>query len=414
MNAVSETLEPRRPQRKLAEATQPLTRPRRILDVWAHVDPRFGGVGPAAACLANAVGAGSPWRSEMVAVCDNNESERHGDIPETVRMIRQEKARPFADIRLAGPLKQAIERADVCHIHGIWLPHSVVGAHIARQLRKPVVFSAHGMLESWDLRNKRFKKELYSRLFQRRALRNVSCLRALSEQEASDYRSYGLDSPIAIVPNGVAPMSRVSPEALLEDHPELSNKQVVLFLSRIHRKKGILELLQAWPSIVRKNADAHLLVAGADFENTGETARQMVESLGIRQSVTFCGVLNGIRKLSALSLARLFCLPSYSEGMSVAVLEALSIGLPVVITKACNVDGVADHGAGYVISAEVNGIADSISAGLSLQRTEWLLMSEAAQALARSRYGWSQIGDTMRSVYEWLAGDAPQPDCILR
>jgi glycosyltransferase involved in cell wall biosynthesis len=208
-------------------------------------------------------------------------------------------------------------------------------------------------------------------------------------------------------------MSRVSPEALLEDHPLLRDKQVVLFLSRIHRKKGILELLQAWPSIVRKNAGAHLLVAGADFENTGETARAMVESLGIRQNVTFCGVLNGARKLSALSLARLFCLPSHSEGMSVAVLEALSIGLPVVITKACNVDGVADYGAGYITSTDVNGIAECISAGLALPQTEWRSMSEAAQALARSRYGWPQIGNTMRSVYEWLTGDASKPDCIV-
>ncbi len=396
-----------------ADPNQSSIKTRRILDVWAHVDPRFGGVGPAAASLATAVQSGSEWRSELLAVCNRNEPERHGDIPAAVQVISEEGTRPFADLRLVDPLTQAIKKADVCHIHGIWLAHCMVGPHIAKEFRKPLVWSAHGMLEPWDLANKRLKKRLYSWLFQRRALQGASCLRALSEQEANDYRSYGLKNPIAVVGNGVAPISRVSPDAILQKYPQLNGKQVVLFLSRIHRKKGILELLRAWPSVVRKHADAHLLVAGADYEDTEGTARQMIQSLGIHQTVTFCGVLNGVGKLGALSAATLFCLPSHSEGLSVAVLEALSIGLPVVITKACNVDGVADTGAGYVTSADASALAENICAGLSLTQQGWRTMSESARLLARRRYDWSRIADAMKSVYEWLLG-GPRPDCLMR
>lgn len=386
---------------------------RRVLDIWAHLDPSFGGVGPAAASLATAVDSDAQWRSEMLAVCNPTESERHTDIPATVRTIRREYPRPLADLRLVDPLKQAITTADICHIHGIWLPHAIVGARLAKQLGTPLVFSAHGMLEAWDLKNNRLKKRLYSLLFQRRALRQASCLRALSEREASDYRSYGLRNPIAIVPNGVAPIARVNPVTFLEKYLQLMEKRVVLFLSRVHRKKGLLELLRAWPSVMRRHSDVHLLIAGREYEDTGVIARQMIQTLGISQAVTFCGVLNGADKIGALSAATLFCLPSHSEGMSVAVLEALSIGLPVVITRACNVDGVADSGAGYVTSPNVSELTDAICAGLSLTREGWRAMSESARLLAQCRYGWSLSGEIMRSVYDWLLG-GPIPNCVMR
>jgi glycosyltransferase involved in cell wall biosynthesis len=389
------------------------SKPRQILDLWAHVDPRFGGVGPAAASLATAIQSGSEWRSEMVAVCNRNEQERHRDIPGDVQMICEEGPRPLAEVRLIRPLKQAIRNSDVCHIHGVWLAHSVVGAHLARELQKPLVWSTHGMLETWDLTNKRLKKRVYSWLFQRRALQGAGCLRALSEQEASDYRSYGLKNPIAIVPNGVAPLDRVDPDACFQKYPFLNGKKIVLFLSRIHRKKGIFELLRAWPSVVAKHGDAHLLVAGADFENDGDIARQIVQRLGTSGSVTFCGVLNGVPKLGALSASTLFCLPSHSEGMSIAVLEALSIGLPVVITKACNVGGVGETGSGYLTAADPDELAENICAGLSLTQAGWRSMSDSARLLARDRYTWPHLGDAMKSVYEWLLG-GPRPACVMR
>ena len=94
------------------------------------------------------------------------------------------------------------------------------------------------------------------------------------------------------------------------------------------------------------------------------------------------------------------------------MLEALSIGLPVVITKACNVDGVAESGAGFITSNEPRELAGVLTDALSVTHAQWRSMSEAAQALALSRYDWGSIGTQMRSVYEWLLGGA-RPDCVL-
>jgi glycosyltransferase involved in cell wall biosynthesis len=400
----------------LAEARQTKssdTSTHRVLDIWAHVDPRFGGVGPCAASLAQAVQAVPRWESHLLAVCVPSEQERHGDIPESVQKVTERGFRPVSDFLLANPIRSAIQRADVCHIHGIWLPHSLAASRIARQQGKPTVFSAQGMLEPWDLANKRLKKQIYSFLFERRSLAQSACLRALHEQEAADYRKYGLKNPIAIVPNGVAQISRVKPTELIQNFPQLIGKRVVLFLGRIHRKKGVFDLVRAWPDVMRRHPDAHLLIAGGEYENAGVVARQIISDLRIENHVTFCGVLNGADKLQALSVATAFCLPSYSEGMSIAVLEALSIGLPVVITRACNVDGVPEAGAGYITPPEGRAIARSLDDCLSLTGAQWQSMSQSAKLLAQSKFAWSQSGESIRAVYEWLLGGA-QPAFILR
>lgn len=383
-----------------------------VLDVWSHIEPRFGGVGPAAAALAKAVGARSDWRFDQVAVCDDNESERSYNIPGSVRTIPASGPRPLTDVRLTERLKHAVSACDVCHVHGIWLPHSLAVRRVARKLSKPVVSSAHGMLEKWELANKQLKKRVYSHLFERPSLSHSACLRALSQQEAEDYRNFGLRNPISIVPNGIEPLEPANTVGLIARFPELRDKQVVLFLSRIHRKKGILNLISAWPEIATRNRAAHLLIAGADFANTENVAKEMVAQMGIADSVTFSGTLNGNLKLSALSYASAFCLPSYSEGMSMAVLEALSIGLPVIITKACNVDGVVESGAGYVVSNEPETLTEIIRSCLSLSATARDAMSASARHLARTRYNWSEIGASMRSVYEWLLG-GPKPACVI-
>jgi poly(glycerol-phosphate) alpha-glucosyltransferase len=388
-----------------------------ILDIWNHVAPKFGGIGPSAAALAHAVEQSAtqrsqPWRSELLAICDRDESERHLDIPRSVQIVVREGRRPVSDLRLASPLKTALAASNVCHVHGIWEAHSLAVGRLAGQLGKPLVSSVHGMLERWELANKGLKKQIYSFLLERPSLSRSSCLRALSEQEAVEYRRFGLNNPVAVVPNGIAPLTRIETSGIFSRFPQAEGKRIALFMARLHPKKGIFNLIRSWPAVVRGIPDAHLLIAGSSFGDTGQKASRMVSELGLDRSVTFCGVLNGDLKIQAMSAARVFCLPSYSEGMSMSVLEALSIGLPVVITSACNVDGVAECGAGLVTSNKPNELADTLSSVLSLGSSQWQSASDSAQLLARSKYDWPEIGAAMQSVYEWLLGGT-QPACVL-
>ena len=384
---------------------------RHVLDMWAHTEPRFGGVGPAASSLGSAV-AGLDWISRQVAICGENEVVPSDGICPSVEKLVERGPRPIADWRLRGGIRRYIEECAVCHVHGLWLPHSLAVRSAARKFGKPVVSSAHGMLEQWDLSNKRLKKQVYSVMFERPSLALSSCLRALSEQEACDYRRYGLRNPIAIIPNGIAAMSKVVAVETLAAYPELAGKKIVLFLSRIHHKKGILNLIEAWRTVAEQDPDAHLVIAGGDFADTEAKAREMVRAYSLSRRVTFCGVVHGRRKMELLSAAHALCLPSYSEGLSVAVLEALSMGVPVVITKACNIGGVESSAAGYVTSNYPSRLSETLLTCLSLSTAEWESMGIRAQKLARDRYEWSKVGGMMASVYGWLLGGA-KPACIV-
>jgi glycosyltransferase involved in cell wall biosynthesis len=294
----------------------------------------------------------------------------------------------------------------------MWLPHTLAARRVARQFGKPVISSVHGMLEKWELANKGLKKKVYSWLFERASLAQSACLRALTAQEAEDYRRYGLRNPIAIVPNGVCPPTRRSTVGLLARFPELQGKRVVLFLGRVHQKKGILNLIEAWREVVQSDDHAHLLVAGGDYEGTLEKCKAAVSRLGLSGAVTFAGTLSGELKEAALSAAVCFCLPSYSEGLSVATLEALSIGLPVVITPACNLEQVAAVGAGLLTRNNPPELAAALSRVLALDIGLWQEMSARASKLAREQFSWNEIGSNMSAVYDWVLGGS-KPACVV-
>jgi len=383
----------------------------RVLDIWCHIDPRFGGVGPAASQLAMEVGRAAGWTIRLSAICGPQDARLADGIPPTVDQTTSASWRPAADLKIGRSLRSAIGECDVCHVHGLWLPHTLAARRVARNLRKPVVSSVHGMLEKWELANKGWKKRIYSRLLERSSLAGSACLRALSHREAEDYRRYGLRNPVAVVPNGIRPLRRTSPDLLFTRFPGLRHKPLVLYLSRVHYKKGILSLVRAWEAVARTHKDAHLLVAGPDCEGTLPRARNIAQQANLDASVTFAGTISGELKRSALSAARYFCLPSYSEGFSVAVLEALAIGLPVIVTPACNIDEVAACGAGLVASNEPDALAASIAKCLDLGESEWQTMSAQALKLARSRYDWGAIAQNMRAVYTWVLG-GPKPACV--
>jgi glycosyltransferase involved in cell wall biosynthesis len=383
-----------------------------VLDVWSHIEPRFGGVGPAASALASAVGLCNGIRAHQIAICDQFEVRRADGIDPRVEQLANPAVRGWADFKLSKILRHAVAGADVCHVHGLWVPHSLAIRRLANQLGKPLVSSVHGMLERREMENKRLKKSVYSWLLERPSLARSLCLRALSEREVGDYRCFGVDRPIALVPNGIRAIERIDTTEFLRTFPQLAGKSVVLFLGRVHPKKGVLNLLQAWKSVARCHDDAHLVIAGPEYAGTLTRARQIIQDLNLQRAVTLMGLISGQTKLAALSAAKYFCLPSYSEGLSVAVLEALSIGLPAIITPECNIPTVASSGAGISTSNEPEALAQTLRACLSIGSRDWQAMSTAAHRLARTQFDWRVTGKAMHSVYEWLLG-GNRPACIV-
>jgi len=380
------------------------------LQVVSHLDAKFGGIAallPMFCASAEAEGARSP----VAGFCNTVEKDNAAAPPRDVTCLPANRILWTLDPWRRSHLKELIRGADGIHIHGIWETHCAVGAALTQSCRRPYILSAHGMLEQWALQNKRLKKAVYATLVETNNLRRATCLRALTRAEVGDYRRIGLTNPVAVVPSGVAIPEDVSASLFLDAYPQLAGKRVMLYLGRLHAKKGLTMLVRAWASSSSSFDDAHLVIAGPDFDGTRAALESLVDELGIRHQVTFTGMLGGPMKWSALAMASIFALPSFSEGFSVAVLEALGMGLPVIVTWGCNIPEVVENRCGWVVEPEQRAIEIAIEESLRLPALDRRMMGERGMALVASRFTWPVVGKQMAEVYRWVLG-GPEPASV--
>lgn len=308
-------------------------------------------------------------------------------------------------------LQKAVREAAVVHNHNLWMLPNHFASAAAHRWGKPVVFTAMGFLEPWALARSRWKKRLVGWWFQDRDLRRAACIHVNTPKEAASVRAYGLRNPIAIVPNGVdiaAVADLPAPSVFEAAHPDLAGKRVCLFLSRLHEKKGLAHLIPAWSRVVQEYQDWHLVIAGPD-DGYETQARRLVDSLGLRRSVTLVGPLYGEEKRAAYAKAECFVLPSFSEGFSMAILEAMACRLPVLLTPACNFSEVVRVGAGVSVEPTVEGTERGLRELLGLPRDELRYMGERGRRLIEQSYTWERVASQMLSLYRWLAAGGPRP-----
>ena len=382
----------------------------RWMQVVSHLDPKYGGLSAAVPELASALTEYSGHTASLACFCAPDEtagSTRHPEL--TISRWPLGRMEWIRNRSVVQHFIAAVSGSDGVHIHGIWEQSTAVACRTARGLQKPYILSAHGMLDPWALRNKRLKKVIYAALTERANVRGAACLHALTRSEARDYRAFGAAAPIAIIPNGVSVPQNLSSDAFFEQFPALRGKRIVLFLSRIHFKKGLDLLVEAWRTVAQTFPDAHLVLAGPDFEGTRAKIETLVAGHQLTQSVTFTGMLGGDLKWSALAAAHCFVLPSYSEGLSVATLEAMGCGVPVVITEQCNLPEVSTFGAGWVIPPDAQRLRHSLDECLENTAEANRRIGERGRALVQERYSWPMIAQQMAEVYDWvLGGPVPQ------
>ena len=315
------------------------------------------------------------------------------------------------DRSLRARFRDQVRASAGLHIHGLWETSTAVAAVAARRAGRPYLISAHGMLEPWALRNKRRKKQIYAALLERGNVAGARCLHALTEAEVDDYRRFGARQPIAVIPNGVSVPQGVSPDLFFARFPDLHGKRIVLFLGRIHFKKGIDLLVNAWNEIAPRFPGTHLVLAGPDFEGTRQAIERRIAQLGLGASIRFTGMLAGAEKWSALAAAEGFVLPSYSEGLSVSTLEAMGMGLPVIVTTHCHLPEVAAAGAGWEIPSETPALTSVLRDLLRNTAVCNREIGNRGRRLVGERFAWPAIGCHMNQLYRWMEG-GPEPSGI--
>ena len=285
--------------------------------------------------------------------------------------------------------------ADFVHMHGVWETNLLRAAMLCRRYAVAYCICCCGMLDLWSMQQKSWKKQLALKLGFRKMLNGAAFIHALNQDEIDLMRPLGLRPPAIIIPNGIF-LNEV--EGGEGDRAGLPDRPFVLFLSRLHYKKGLDILADAFRQIAPLFPEIDLVVAGPNGGAEAEF-RQSIAQAGLENRVHVTGGLYGPAKIAALKNAACFCLPSRQEGFSVAITEALACGVPVVITEACHFPEVAQAGAGVVCNLSAHDVAAGLIAILE-NRDLAGAMGAAGSRLVRENYTWPRIALQTIDAYQ--------------
>lgn len=321
-------------------------------------------------------------------------------------------------LTLQGPetdLEAAVQSAEVVHLHGLWQAQTRRGARTARAAGVPYVVTAHGMAEPWALRHKYWKKRLYLAMVEAKNLRRASCLHAMTRPEVEHLRILAPWTPVCFIPIGVdlSLAEDLPSRSILEaERPELRGKFVLLFFGRLHVKKGLDLLGEAFGRIAHDWPDVHLLLAGND-QGAWSPFQARMEQLGLAGRMTYLGHVPSERTRQVWAAADAFILPSYSEGFSMAVLEALVHRLPSIITTACHFPEVAKAGGAIVASPDADSVTQGLRDLMGRSPDQRAELGRNGRRLVEDHYTWDRHADRLASVYRWISGGGPPPEVVI-
>lgn len=302
---------------------------------------------------------------------------------------------------LGGALAES--RADLIHSHGIWMYPSLAALRWSEQAGKPRIVAPRGMLEPWAWKHHWWKKRPLWWAWERRNARTAAALHATAPEEADNLRNLGLRNPIAVLPNGVDLPHRLAAHAA-------TGERTALFVSRIHPKKGLLHLVQAWGKL--RPSGWRMVVAGPSEGGHEEEVKAAVQAAGLADQFEFPGPVYDEAKWEAYRQADLFVLPTFSENFGIVVAEAMASGIPVITTKGTPWREVEERRCGWWVDIGAEPLARALGEAMALPDGERRKMGLRGQKLVEERYSWPKIAADMLSVYQWVLGQGERPDCV--
>ena len=383
-----------------------------ILHVTPYYSPAyaFGGVVRAVEGMANSLVARGHQVTILTTDALDQQSRYVGandEIIDGVRVMR----RPNVSHHLRGKLNLSTPRSmkktaeaimpdvDVVHVHEFRTVENLLVTPIAHSLNKPIVLSPHGTLNLSTGRSR--LKVGWDKLLSPGIALRIDHVIALAQPELEDvqtlWQNFGrrqIPTKFSIIPNGIylEDFQKLPPTDDFRAKCGLDDAPTVLFMGRLHERKGVDVLVQAF-----KQADieqSRLLIVGPD-----EGMLDRIQSLADGDKrIVITGYLDGDQRLQALSASDVFALPAVGEGLSMSVLEAMGAGLPVILSPGCNMPEVQSQGAGYVVDRSLSAIADKLRLLLTKAdlRQE---MGRVSRQLIAEKYTWDKVALQLENVY---------------
>lgn len=298
-----------------------------------------------------------------------------------------------------------VKKPSILHVHGLWEPIPVLATFFALLRGVPVIIQPHGMLEYWSLQQSSFKKKIAKALYQRYLLSKACVVVATSEQEEKSIRAFGVKCPIAIIKNAVH-SDTYKTKRLGKKSGE---RRVFLFLSRVHHKKGVENLLNAWAQAALENCE--LRIVGPGEKGYLASLEQKVTDLSITSSVEFYPEVYSEKKKQQFDEADIFVLPSFSENFGIVIVEALASGLPVITTKGTPWAEIEDRNCGAWIEPSLGALTAELTRFANMPQEEILLMGNESYDLALE-YNWNSVLKMFDELYTYVLTKDKKPRFI--
>jgi glycosyltransferase involved in cell wall biosynthesis len=279
---------------------------------------------------------------------------------------------------------------DLIHLQHIWNPYIQVIAFWAYQKRIPYIITPRGMLEPWIMAHNPWKKKIALFLYQRKAIQRATHIHATAQMESDNIKALGFNNPITIIPNGI-------------DLNELTGSKIkygtrkMVFLSRIHPKKGIEILLEAWRNC--STGSWTLEIAGDGNENYLETLKMNAQDLN---NVHFVGAKYGQDKWDFLKSADVLVLPTHSENFGIVIAEALAVGVPVITTKGTPWEDLEKYQCGWWIELSVENLQNTLTKAFNVPIIPLEAMGNNGRKLIKEKYDIKAIGNKMVELYNTI------------
>jgi glycosyltransferase involved in cell wall biosynthesis len=298
-----------------------------------------------------------------------------------------------------------VREFDLVHIHALFSYAALPAAFLARRYGVPYIVRPLGTLNEWGMKTRRpWIKQLSFGLIESRILKHAAIVHYTSEQERVEAGSLQIATPAAIIPNTLPDHpDTVEAGAFRGKHPELRDRNIILFLSRLDAKKGLELLLPAFARVHRQFPNTILVLAGNGTIDFVNQLKQQASSLNIERDVFWAGFLSGTEKWAALRDAAVFVLPSHSENFGIAVLEAMAVGVPVVVSDQVGIHReIANADAGLVTSGTIDCLTEALIQILE-HPAESSLMGANGKLLAESNYSSEVVVKKLMHVYNAIA-----------
>ena len=297
-------------------------------------------------------------------------------------------------------------KPDVVHVNCCWQPESALVQRWSRSNGLKTVYSPHGMLEPWIMKRHYWTRKVPALLlYQKAAIKNADVIHATADSERDHLLELGYNRKVAVIANGID-VSQIQ----MKD--SWQRTKTLLFLSRVHIKKGIELLINAVAELKDQMQGYHVIIAGEGDDNYIAELKTLAKDKDVDRIIEIIGGVYDEKKWRLYRQADVFVLPTYSENFGIVVAEALASGTPVITTKGTPWEELQSRNCGWWVDCKQEDITYAVRSAINATDDKLKVLGKNGRRLMEERYSVEAIAQQMNTLYEWILGETEKPEFV--